>query len=526
MKRIMIKTSAVVMTALMIMSMLAGCGGKSETEKNGEKVLNFGAQLYSDGTVDPTYDINGAWNVVRFGVGETLFRFSDSMEVEPWLAEKYETEDNKTWVITLKEGIKFSDGCDMTASKVAASMQNMLDKGPDGAATPEKYVPYETKITADDEANTLTLELPDENCNLPGNLAYPVCVIVDVDHTDDWTNGVIGTGPYKISDFREQVGYTVVRNDNYYADVPYDTVNIKFMGDASAKAMALRSGEVDVTENITNVADIQEFQDDPAFTVDIAQSVRCGFVWMNMSRKPLDNKELRKAIVMAIDHDAICNSKTIGGLYTPGFSVLPSTLSFGYDKLTESYPYDPEEAEKVLDEAGIRDTDGDGWRELDGEMIDLKFVSYENRLLNDLSDAYAIALKNIGIKVTADYGSSDDQWTKLTTLEYDLNNNSWNTVGNGDPTDYMANWYSKSEADYCGYQNEEYDALYEELLKKADKEKRADILQKMQQILIDDAACIIDGYYNSSMICSEKVVGAHISTADFYWITADIKPAE
>ena len=138
MKRIMIKTSAVVMTALMIMSMLAGCGGKSETEKNGEKVLNFGAQLYSDGTVDPTYDINGAWNVVRFGVGETLFRFSDSMEVEPWLAEKYETEDNKTWVITLKEGIKFSDGCDMTASKVAASMQNMLDKGPDGAATPEK----------------------------------------------------------------------------------------------------------------------------------------------------------------------------------------------------------------------------------------------------------------------------------------------------------------------------------------------------------------------------------------------------
>ena len=107
------------------------------------------------------------------------------------------------------------------------------------------------------------------------------------------------------------------------------------MGDASAKTMALQSGQVDLVENITNVSDIQDFKDNPDFTVDIASGVRCGFSWMNFDGV-LGNKTLRQAILMGIDYDTICNSKTIGGLYTPGFSVLPSTLSYGYDKLTLS----------------------------------------------------------------------------------------------------------------------------------------------------------------------------------------------
>ena len=134
------------------------------------------------------------------------------------------------------------------------------------------------------------------------------------------------------------------------------------MGDASAKTMALQSGQVDLVENITNVSDIQNFQQDANYTVDIASGVRCGFSWMNLNGV-LGNKTLRQAILMGIDNDTICSSKTIGGLYTAGFSVLPSTLSYGYDKLVNPYKYDPEGAKKLLDDAGIVDSDGDGFRE-------------------------------------------------------------------------------------------------------------------------------------------------------------------
>ena len=70
------------------------------------------------------------------------------------------------------------------------------------------------------------------------------------------------------------------------------------------------------------------------------------------------------------------------------------------------------------------------------------------------------------------------------------------------------------------------DALFEQLKSEMDEEKRADLIFQMQQILVDDAAVLIDGYYNSSMIYSKNVGNAHIHTADYYWLTTEITPAE
>ena len=178
----------------------------------------------------------------------------------------------------------------------------------------------------------------------------------------------------------------------------------------------------------------------------------------------------------------------------------------------------------ALDDAGIVDTDGDGIRELDGQNINLRYISYENRLLNDFADAHAQYLAEIGIGVVPEYGSSDDQWSKLAALDYDFNNNNWITVGTGDPLAYMANW--ATDTSYCAYSNPDYDKLYEELKGEMDPEKRKDLIFQMQQILVDDAAVLIDGYYNSSMIYSKKVGSAHIHTADYYWLSTEITPAE
>ncbi len=527
------KSIALGLSAALAVGMLAGCGGSSSSEdstatgssNSGEKVLNFGCQMYSDGNIDPLHDINGAWNAMRYGVTECLFKFDDSMTPQPWLAESAETEDYKTWTITLKEGVKFSDGCDMTATKVAQSLQTMQERASEGSSTPEKYLSADAQITADDNANTITIVLPEEEYNLMGNLCYPVTAIVDVDDTEDYMSGTIGTGLYKVDTFTDQVGYTMTANEYYYEEVPYDKVEIIYMGDASAKAMALQSGQVDLVENITSASDLQTLDEDENYTVDIASGVRCGFAWMNFNGV-LGNDTLRQAILMGIDYKTICESNTIGGMYTAGYSVLPSTLEYGYENLTNPYEYDPDAANALLDEAGIVDTDGDGIRELDGENIVLNAVSYENRLLNDFMDAQTQYLTALGISVEANYGSSDDQWSSLVAGEYDFNQNNWTTVGNGDPTEYMANWYSKSEANYCGYANDDYDAAYEALLKESDADKRAELIQEMQQILINDAAVLVDGYYNSSMIYSKNVGYAHIHTADYYWLTTEIVPAE
>ena len=531
------KNLSVFLAAVMLMTSMTGCGGsssdnsstsdssaKSEQTAEGEKVLNFGCQMYDDGSVNTVSGESSGWNCMRYGISECLFKFNDSMEVEPWLAESYTVNDEHTeWVITLKKDITFSDGCPLTPSKVKETFDYLKEMGPSGSAKPEKYLEFEATVTADDDANTITIVTSKPYANLPGQLAHPTMAILDVEDMKDFDNGAIGTGPYMIEQFNGVgVGYDMVKNPNYREEVPYDEVKILFMGDASAKTMALQSGQVDLVENITNVADIQKFQEDPDFNVDIATGVRTGFSWMNFDGV-LANKTLRQAILMGIDYDAICNSNTIGGLYTPGFAVLPSNLSYGYEKLENPYSYDPEKAKEILDDAGIVDTDGDGIRELDGENINLRYVSYENRLLNDFSDAHIQYLTEIGIGCTADYGSSDDQWSKLAAGEYDFNNNNWITVGTGDPLAFMANW--ATESTYCSYSNPEYDALYEKLKGEMDPDKRADLVFQMQQILVDDAAVLIDGYYNSSMIYSKNVANAHIHTADYYWLSTEITPA-
>ena len=327
--------------------LLSGCAGKQEDakEETSQKVLNFGCQMYDDGSVNTAMAISSSWNCMRYGISEALFRFDDNMNVEPWLAESYTVNDEHTqWVITLKKDIKFSDGCPLTPSSVKAYFDYLKEVGPGGSAKPQKYLEYEAEVTADDAANTVTIVTSKPYANLPGQLAYPVMAILDVEHTKDFDNGAIGTGPYMIDKFNGVgVGYDMKANPNYREKVPYDKIHILFMGDASAKTMALQSGQVDLVENITNVSDIQNFQQDANYTVDIASGVRCGFSWMNLNGV-LGNKTLRQAILMGIDNDTICSSKTIGGLYTAGFSVLPSTLSYGYDKLVNPYKYDPEGA--------------------------------------------------------------------------------------------------------------------------------------------------------------------------------------
>ena len=174
----------------------------------------------------------------------------------------------------------------------------------------------------------------------------------------------------------------------------------------------------------------------------------------------------------------------------------------------------------------IPDTDGDGIREMNGKNISLRYITYENRRLSDFAQAIQTQLKDLGIDVKIDSMNADKEWNLMVAGEYDLCDSNWITVGNGDPTEYLANWYGKSDANFCNYKNDKFDKLYEQLETEFDEAKRAKIIEQLQQILIDDAAVVVHGYYNSSIISDKTVTGADIHTADYYWLTTEIAPAK
>ena len=501
---------------------------EADRDASGTRTMTFGIQNYSGGGLDPAREINCAWNNSRYGIGECLFKFDNEMNVVNALCDGYTVNEEHTeWVFHIREGVKFSDGCDLTASAVAASFARLFEAGPRGSSAPQNYLEYEAEITAGDVSGNVTVKTTRPYVDLTKNLAYPVMIILDVEHTADYNHAPIGTGPYAVTNFREGVGCTVSANEHYWGgDVPYASIELLYMGDASAKAMALQSGQLDLAENVTNISDLRALQADPAFTVTIANGVRTRLAHMNMSEgRLLSNKMLRQAVLMALDDETMC-SVTVGGLYTSGFSVLPSNLDYGYEHLTDPYAFDPDAAAKLLDDAGIVDTNGDGIRELDGKEVVLHYVTYPNRCLNDFAEAIQQQLSSIGIGVDLEIGDSARQWDSYQSGDFDLNGSNWTTVGTGDPTEYLAAWCSTSGSDYCGYKNGEYDKLFNELAVTFDNDARRDIIQQMQQILIDDAAAIVHGYYNSSMISRNAAIGgAAIHTADYYWITTEIYPA-
>ncbi len=546
------KLLSVLLSSILAAGVLSGCGssssgsesttgtvsGNRESEVNQEayeterddsdgRTMTFGIQNYGGGGIDPAAEINCAWNLSRYGVGECLFKFDDSMNVVNTLCDEYTVNDEHTeWVFHIRDGVKFSDGCDLTPEAVKASFERLFEAGASGSSAPQVYLEEEAEITADNETGNLTIRTVTPYVDLTKNLAYPVMAILDVEHTTDYDHGAIGTGPYVATNFQEEVGYTMVANEYYWdGDVPFESVELLYMGDASAKAMALQSGQLDLAENVTNINDLRTLQEDPNFTVTIASGVRAGIAHMNMSEgKLLSNKTLREAVLMALDDETMC-SVTVGGLYTSGYSVLPSNLDYGYENLTDPYSYNQEEAIRLLDEAGIVDTNGDGVRELDGEEVILHYVTYENRCLDDFAEAIQQQLAEIGIGVDLEIGDSARQWDSYQSGDFDLNGSNWTTVGTGDPTEYLAAWCSTSGSNYCGYQNDEYDELFNQLSTTFDEDARRDIIQRMQQILIDDAAVIVHGYYNSSMISRNSTIGgAAIHTADYYWLTTEIYP--
>ena len=537
------KTISIILCALLIAALLVGCGGgKTESAGSGtgsagsgsgsatggEKTLNFGLEAFSDGIINPMNQTNTAWNCMRYGVGECLFKFDDTMTAKPWLAESVSHNDDFTvWTITLRDGIKFSNGDALTATKVKESFEWAKTEGPNGTSGPQKYLSFDAAIEADDAARTVTITLPKADDNLPGKLANPIMEIVNVAATEDFDYYIVGTGPYMVKDAQPRVGYTMVKNPNYYENVPYDTVNIIFLG-LEAKASALQSGQVDLVENVSIPSNIALIKEDANLTYDSAPGVRTGFTWMNMDKgRPLSDKVLRQAILMAIDNETISNSNTIGGMYKAGFSVLPSNLDYGYANLNNPYKYDLAAAKKLLTDNGYS-YDGDKLMK-DGQQVTLTYYSYDGRLLNEMTEAHVLYLEALGIKIDLKESTSGDCWDQMGAGNFDLCNNNWTTVGTGDPTDYMKNWWGESsvtDTNFSRYQNDEYDKLFAEYMSNFDTAARKEIMQKMQQILIDDAVAIIDGYWSSSFAYNSKAVGsAHIHTADYYWLTNEITPA-
>lgn len=520
------KSISVGLCGIMAAMVISGCGGDSSSSSDvNNGILKVGVTNFAD-TLEPTQNYFG-WVVMRYGLGECLAKFDEKMNVQPWLAESWQiSDDHLTWTFKIRDGVKFSNGDPLTAEAVKASIERAFEKN-SRAATFFEY----TNMVADGQNLIITTTKPMPN--MPGFLADPLFIIVDTkaeaEGRDFSKEGPICTGPYMVESFVKEKSI-MKKNPNYWdGEVPFETVEIPSIDDPNTRSMALQSGDVDMAVNIA-AGDIDIFRNNSDFVVDEIASLRTVLARLNHNGILGDDK-VRAALISGCDRETY-NKVLLKDTFLPGKAPVPPSMDYGFDQLTDPNAYNPERAAQLLDEAGWKDTDGDGIRDKDGQPLRLNFVVYNSRAELPLyAEAVQSDLKKLGFDIViqnVDYNLIDQMGIKG---EYDLLISNITTANTGDPEIYLS-WYWKTNVNGSnpqngsGYSNPALDAKFDQLAVEFDKDKRRQLIIDIQQILLDDGAALYLGYPQTNIVSNKSLADVHMYPSDYYWITSLIKPAK
>lgn len=519
--------------------LLAGCGKsageKADTEDtaaSGENSaldktggdggeITIGVTSFAD-TLEPTEQYF-SWVVSRYGVGETLVRFDENGEIVPCLAESWKiSEDQLTWTFKIREGVKFSNGDDMTPELVKASLERTFELS-------DRAVSFFEPASMEVDGQNLLIKTKEPVAILPGSLADPLFLIVDTQaDTDAFAmEGPICTGPYAVESFSPTDSCVVVRNEYYWdGEVPLDKVTLKCIDDQTTRSMALQTDEVQIAYNL-KTENLADFEDSGEYNIQQLESLRSTYAFMNQNGV-LGDKALRQAVIRGLDKETYCDTLLEGGA-TAGKAPVPPTLDFGFDELKDENAYDPDGAKALLEEAGYKDTDGDGFVETpSGEKLELNFVIYTSREeLNVYAQAAQASLKDMGINVKLNTVSYETLLDMRDSGEFDML--IWNVLvaNTGDPEKYLReNWYSTSSSNQMGYDNPQVDELLDQLVTEFNEDTRKNLIMQIQQLIMDDAATVFFGYETTYLFSSKSVTGVKMYPMDYYWLTKDISLAE
>ena len=559
------KRLIVLMLALaMLVVQLSACGGGNSGD-SGDSGAAAEKQLVvqvgpNPETLDPALNsaVDGANTILHLFEG--LLIVDKDGQLAPGQAESWETsEDGLTWTFHLRDGLKWSDGSDLTAKdfeyswkRIAAAetaapyAETVLSpiKGFEEAAGTPAETDEEGNVTkeaipgnldalaikaVDDKTLEVQLSAP---CTFFGSLAafatmMPVQQATIEKNGDAWATSpetYISNGPFKMSEWEQGSHITVVKNPDYWdADsIKLDSIKFMLIEDANAAYSAYQNGEVsfikDVpTEEIPSLEGNEEFHVDPI--------IGTYYLNLNCNMDVFKDAKVRKALSLAIDRKYVAET-IMQGTYTaagnfmgPGWKDTDGSEFL--DNSNGGKPYinvvnfeaDLAEAKKLMEEAGY--PGGQGFPEITYSTND---TGYHKAVAEYLQQAWG----ELGINVKVDIV----EWASFTPMrrngEYETARNGW--VGDyDDPSNMLDLLYSSNGNNDGKYNNPKYDEQMDIARSTTDLKKRSDALHKAEDILMEDAGCVPVAYYNDFWLQSSKIDGMwHSPYGYWYFMYADI----
>ena len=402
-------------------------------------------------------------------VYQGLVSRTPDQEIVDTLASSHEiSADGLTYTFTLREGVTFHDGQELTPQDVVWSLQQVKDTATYRDSDRLKNV---TSIAANGQDIILTLSAPDST--LLWNLTGRAGLVFKEGDTIDRKTKANGTGPYALTDWKQGDSITLKRNDAYWGDkAKVAEVVLDFIPDTQAALSGALAGELDVVTGFDATLKDQ-IEANGAFSLVLGQSTDKGTLAMNSTKGPLADKRVRQAIRQAIDKNSIVEALGAGQtLYGP----IPE-LDPGYEDLESTAPFDPDAAKKLLAEAGAEDIT------LTLTIPSFYGTTVSQILVSNLDDV-GITLKVNAVEFSA--------WLNDVYINknYDLS-----FVLHTEAHDFE-NWANPDY--YFTYDNPEVQGLYAKSVAATDPDQAADFLKQAAKIVASDQAA--DWLYNGASV--------------------------
>jgi peptide/nickel transport system substrate-binding protein len=467
-RRTALAASALLASAALVLTACTGGGGGSPTA-TGEPDPNASVAIrlaLEPGNLDIRQTAGAPLDQILIdNIYQGLVRRLPDETIEPSLASEYKvSEDGLTYTFTLREGVKFHDGSDLTADDVVWSLQTRKDTP---AFSDSSRLSRVSSISADGQTITLTLSEPDSQ--LLWNLTGRAGLIFKKNDTVDYKTAENGTGPFTLASWKQGDSITFDRDDDYWGDkAKVKEVVFDYQPDNQAALNGALAGEFDVVTGFdATLKDQIEANGD--FSLVLGSATDKWVLAMNSTTGPLADKDVRQAIRQAINHKGLIEAAGSG---KPLYGPIPEPDP-GYEDLSDVAPYDVEAAKKLLADAGVSNLT------LTLTVPSFYGTTIPQLLVSDL-DAVGITLKVNSVEFSA--------WLNdvYTNKDYELS-----LVDHAEPRDFE-NWANPNY--YFTYDNAEVQDLYAKSLSALTDEESADFLKQAARIVSEDAAA--DWLYN------------------------------
>lgn len=487
------------------------------TDPKGEFVPIYSSTLYD------------SW--VNKLVFDGLISNNEKGEAVPNVAESYEVyEDGKTYTFKLNKGIKFTNGQELTAKDVAFTFTSICDPGYDGPRMDavSNLVGYEEYNKGDAKSvegikviDDYTISFTNKNVDAAGIWNFEYGIMPESVYKFEKGNfqavkdkllEPVGSGAYKFVHFKPGQEVKFEKNPDYWKGEPKIPYIVMKVTNAQTLLQELMAGTVDIDRVGAKPENIDPLKQAGFLNLDLYMQNGYGYIGLNYGSDKVKDPKVRQALLYGLNREGFMQSYYQGYGQVYNSHILPT--SWAYNPDVPKYEYNPEKAKELLDEAGWKDTNGNGVRDKDGVELELQWLTYTgSKYVDALIPIVQQSWEQIGVKVTPELMEFGTMMDKVNNREYDIFNGAWNLSIDPDPSGIFAiSQDVPGGFNNIGWRNEEADKLLKEGKGTTNQEERKKAYAEWQLKFSEDVPYILLGNAQEMFASNARVKGYNPST--------------